>query len=257
MRATLRGMRMVDEGLVRWPSIAADLRARILGGVRVPPGDRLGPGDELPTETELADQHGANRNTVRRALEQLEREGLIRRRRPRPAVVVGRAPRCTTGGTAATEPGALTVAIEDTPDDLADVFTGAGTPPGGPPGREVPALLARRVVLTGSDGPYGIVTARYPLTMAASSSLASPGDGSGAAVDVATLTALGNAPVLWVDEISARAATDDEAAVLDVAPGHPVAETRTTGYDTDGRPVVHVVAVTARTTLRYERRTSR
>lgn len=36
-------------------------------------------GDRLPTERELADQFGSGRSTIRRTLEELEKEGLIRR----------------------------------------------------------------------------------------------------------------------------------------------------------------------------------
>ena len=38
----------------------------------------LQPGDRLPTEAELSAQFGVNRHTVRRAIEQLAREGLVR-----------------------------------------------------------------------------------------------------------------------------------------------------------------------------------
>ncbi len=48
------------------------LRERIVGGA-LPPGTRL------PGEPDLAGQHGVSRVTVRRALDGLEREGLIRR----------------------------------------------------------------------------------------------------------------------------------------------------------------------------------
>lgn len=38
----------------------------------------LQPGDRLPTEAQLAAQHGVNRHTVRRAIESLVRTGLVR-----------------------------------------------------------------------------------------------------------------------------------------------------------------------------------
>lgn len=47
-----------------------DLRARILDG-------RLKPHDKLPSESELTDQHGVSRITVRQALNDLQKEGLI------------------------------------------------------------------------------------------------------------------------------------------------------------------------------------
>lgn len=39
----------------------------------------LRPGDRLPTEREFADRFGSGRGTIRRTLEELEKEGLIRR----------------------------------------------------------------------------------------------------------------------------------------------------------------------------------
>ena len=39
---------------------------------------RLKPGTRLPTEAELSAQFGVNRHTVRRALEELSRDGLVR-----------------------------------------------------------------------------------------------------------------------------------------------------------------------------------
>jgi len=49
-------------------ALAAELRA-----------ERWRPGERLPTERALGARHGVARNTVRRALDALEREGLIRR----------------------------------------------------------------------------------------------------------------------------------------------------------------------------------
>ncbi len=58
-------------GAPRWRQIAHALSAGIgPGGLR--------PGDRLPTEAQLAAQHGVNRHTVRRAIESLVRSGLVR-----------------------------------------------------------------------------------------------------------------------------------------------------------------------------------
>jgi DNA-binding FadR family transcriptional regulator len=54
-----------------------------------------GPGHKLPTDRELAERFGVARNTVRRTLEQLEREHLIVRHVGRGSFVAG-----TSGGTA-------------------------------------------------------------------------------------------------------------------------------------------------------------
>ncbi len=47
----------------------------------------LRPGDRLPTEAQLAAQHGVNRHTVRRAIESLARAGLVRVEQGRGAFV--------------------------------------------------------------------------------------------------------------------------------------------------------------------------
>lgn len=58
-------------GLTLWRQIAETLRQEI-GGADYPPGARL------PTEAELSTRFAVNRHTVRRALEELSRGGLIR-----------------------------------------------------------------------------------------------------------------------------------------------------------------------------------
>src|SRR5580704_4283437 len=60
-----------EAGLTLWRQIAETLRNEI-GGDDYPPGARL------PTEAELSARFGVNRHTVRRALEELSRGGLIR-----------------------------------------------------------------------------------------------------------------------------------------------------------------------------------
>jgi GntR family phosphonate transport system transcriptional regulator len=57
-----------------WKSIAENLTNDIVGG-------RYGPGDKLPTEAELAARFGVNRHTVRRALSDMNDEGLVHSRR--------------------------------------------------------------------------------------------------------------------------------------------------------------------------------
>jgi GntR family phosphonate transport system transcriptional regulator len=60
-----------QEGMTLWRQIAETLRQEI-GGAAFPPGARL------PTEAELSARFAVNRHTVRRALEELSRGGLIR-----------------------------------------------------------------------------------------------------------------------------------------------------------------------------------
>ena len=60
-----------QEGVALWRQIAAALQADIAAST-YPPGGRL------PTEAELSARFGVNRHTVRRALEELSRDGLVR-----------------------------------------------------------------------------------------------------------------------------------------------------------------------------------
>lgn len=60
-----------DDGVALWRQIATTLQQRISAGA-------YSPGERLPTEDQLARGFGVNRHTVRRALEALSRDGLIR-----------------------------------------------------------------------------------------------------------------------------------------------------------------------------------
>ncbi len=59
------------DGVSLWRQIASRLRADIASGVSQP-------GSRLPTEATLSARFGVNRHTVRRALEELSRDGLVR-----------------------------------------------------------------------------------------------------------------------------------------------------------------------------------
>jgi GntR family phosphonate transport system transcriptional regulator len=58
-------------GVTLWRQIAGRLKEEIAAGTRPP-------GSQLPTEALLSDRFGVNRHTVRRALEELSRDGLVR-----------------------------------------------------------------------------------------------------------------------------------------------------------------------------------
>ncbi|MEI7713528.1 MAG: phosphonate metabolism transcriptional regulator PhnF [Rhodospirillales bacterium] len=60
-----------QDGIALWKQIAAVLQRDIADGV-------YNPGGRLPTEAELSARFAVNRHTVRRALEELSREGLVR-----------------------------------------------------------------------------------------------------------------------------------------------------------------------------------
>jgi GntR family phosphonate transport system transcriptional regulator len=58
-------------GIALWRQIQASVEGEIRSG-------RRAPGSRLPTEGEFATRFGVNRHTIRRAMEELERQGLIR-----------------------------------------------------------------------------------------------------------------------------------------------------------------------------------
>ena len=59
------------DGVALWKQIAATLKNNIADGTYIP-------GGRLPTEATLSAQFGVNRHTVRRALDDLSRDGLVR-----------------------------------------------------------------------------------------------------------------------------------------------------------------------------------
>lgn len=66
-----RSDRIVHSGpLTVWRQVADDLVADIKSG-------ELAPGWKLPSETELAESYGVARNTVRRAVAELVKEGRL------------------------------------------------------------------------------------------------------------------------------------------------------------------------------------
>ena len=67
-------------GVTLWRQILASIEQEIGGG-------RLRPGDRLPTEAQYSERFGVNRHTVRRAMEELSRNGLIRVEQGRGAFV--------------------------------------------------------------------------------------------------------------------------------------------------------------------------
>ena len=60
-----------QEGVTLWRQIAGQIQGEIASGA-------YKPGARLPTEAELSTRFGVNRHTVRRALEELSRDGLVR-----------------------------------------------------------------------------------------------------------------------------------------------------------------------------------
>ncbi|MGI2034483.1 phosphonate metabolism transcriptional regulator PhnF [Rhizobium panacihumi] len=77
-------MHALDDGISRWRRVADAIRADIASGIIA---------QQLPPEVELAERHGVNRHTVRRAIAALSTEGLLRAERGRGTFVNAQPPR--------------------------------------------------------------------------------------------------------------------------------------------------------------------
>lgn len=72
----------------RWQQIVEEIRAQIETGIRRP-------GDRLPSERELAQHWGVSRMTAHRAMHELQRMGLVERKRKSGTIVTAAKPRRT------------------------------------------------------------------------------------------------------------------------------------------------------------------
>ena len=210
---------------MKYAQIVADIERAIAAG-------ELRPGDRLPSERELAAEHGVSRMTVRQALQTLESRGLLRR-------AIGR-----SGGSFVARP-----KLER---DLG-TFSGLSEQLR----RQGVAAGARIVSTREADGAIEIVRVRLadgePFALERSSF---PGerfagllglDLSGSLYDLLD-DHFDAAPVRAVERIEPVLADRDEAAVLGVAPGAPLMLVDRIAYDDAG-----LVVETARDVFRGDR----
>jgi GntR family transcriptional regulator len=211
---------------------------------------KLAPGERLPSESELIDQYGVARTTVRLAIRQLAADGLVYTSHGRGTFVSERPPlrldatrshsrerlRLTTTDTYQADlkaqpierTGYHTIEVEilDNPSDdvAARLEVEEGT-----------SVFVRRRVHFVDDLPSHIGDTYYPYDLVRGSDIETPGqlDRGGNRV----LEELGHAVLRRTDEISVRMPTPQEANLLQIAGGVPVMETLRTGYDNDDRPV--------------------
>jgi GntR family transcriptional regulator len=210
---------------VKYAQIVAHIERAIAAG-------ELGPGDRLPSERELAAEHGVSRMTVRQALQTLESRGLLRR-------AIGR-----SGGSFVARP-----KLER---DLR-MFSGLSEQLR----RQGVAAGARIVSTREADGAIEIVRVRLadgePFALERSSFPADRFAGllgldlSGSLYDLLA-DHFDAAPVRAVERIEPVLADRDEAAVLGVAPGAPLMLVDRIAYDDAG-----LVVETARDVFRGDR----
>lgn len=201
------------EGVAAWRQIVDGLEADIAAG-------RLGPGDKLATEAQLAERFGVNRHTVRRALAVLASRGLVRATQGRGTFVEARPLAYPIGprtrfteivSAAGRQAGGVLVAAGEAPAD-AWAADRLGIAPGAP--------VLELVTLRSADGtPMTLATNVFPLPRFAGLDARYRETGSITKAyrlfGVADYRRLSTA-------VTARTATSDEAAPLDLAPGRIV-----------------------------------
>lgn len=198
------------------------------------------PGDSLPGELRLAEMHGVSRVTVRRALDALAADGLVKRR-PGSGTIVARSAMPQTGIVAdfatlmpqlvqmgqATTARLLSYAYVAPPPSVAEALASEGR-----------VQRAVRIRLVG-DAPFSHLTTYVPEAIAQNFSEA----------DLATtpLFRLLERSGVEVDHarqsISATLATPDVAEALELAPAAPLIALTRVVYDKSGRGVEHLSAL--------------
>ncbi|MEV4625479.1 GntR family transcriptional regulator [Micromonospora sp. NPDC049523] len=218
--------------------IATELRKRIISG-------ELSPGDKLPTETQLQDQYGVSRNTVRLATALLLNEGLVES-------VAGRA-----GGMVIRERVTLTyhASRAEMPHGLwaeSDAWFGEVRAQGHEPTQDfelrieaVSAAIAerlgvetdstvavRRCIRRVNGQPSSVQSSYYPMDLCESvPELLSPRDIPHGTTRL--LAERGYQQLGAEDELVAAMPTPDEVSLLRLNPGTPVLHYIRTGFTAD------------------------
>jgi len=221
--------------------IAGELRTAIRSG-------KLPPGSQVPTEPELAEQYGVSRGTVRVAVAELVSEGLVERSTRRGTIVRDLAPvtyyatraesdRPAAGAAAAGDAyidevrgqgrrptQQLEVRVTEATDEIAArLWTGEGG-----------TVVLRRCWRYVDGRPWSIQDSYYPQDVAEAAGLLEPGDIAGGTIR--RMANAGHVEVGYVDEITARPATTEEARWLELGRGAAALVYVRTAYTT-ARPV--------------------
>ncbi|MDX3656176.1 GntR family transcriptional regulator [Streptomyces sp. ID05-26A] len=208
----------------RHQQIAADLRDLIMRG-------DLGPGTQLPSTSQLVAQYGAANATIQHALKSLKDEGFLDSRVGKGVYVRDRQPLVVEATSyIAPAPGRFRyqlVAVT-TAAPPADVADGLRLGPGA-------TAVVRTRILFHDDQPVELSASYYPTDIAAGSRLAKPAKIPGGAPK--ELAELGFPQRTFVDRISARPPTVEEAESLDLPDGTPVIRQLRVVHSDDERPV--------------------
>lgn len=234
---------------IRYREIAEDLRRRIESG-------EFAPGARLPGYRELVPMYRAGRDSVRRALKELEADGLIEiekkagikvrlqgdRRRIRRGTGVMRDPARGYVFPAAAHPqepwephGRPQASMEPVPANVAELLGVRA---------ETKVLRRRRVMSPAGEPPFDIVdTWIHPAAVAEAPQVAEPSTGPGGYLD--RLEEAGHGPISWRERGRARMPSGEEARLLRMPrSGLPVLELTRVGHSgRTGQPVEVTVAV--------------
>ncbi|MFI6347844.1 GntR family transcriptional regulator [Streptomyces sp. NPDC050560] len=204
----------------------------------------LPPETRLPSESELAERYGVSRMTVRQALDSLNRERILVRRRGAGTFVSPSRPgsrrvnrlrpfRDDVMGDPATVTTAVLLRESTAPP--AEVAEALGLADGG---RDATRIVRLRTV---DDEPAAVQESWVPSTVA-------PGLLRGELVEGSlyrTLADTWGVELSWADQqISAASATEQLAAWLSVRPGDPLIRANRTTHDSTGRAVEWAVSWT-------------
>lgn len=192
------------------------------------------PGELLPSQNELVREFHVSRPTVIEALRALRQDGWIETQTGRGSFVRGRMPNMNV------EPGQSGQhMLERAESETSAELLQAGivvAPPRATNLLDLPAgtkAFLRQYLLRDSDEPIELVSAWFPLDLAAGTDLASPEpltEGIRRHLQQRKGVRLDHA----VERVIARSASADEAAMLHVAPGAPVLNILVTGHDANG-----------------------
>ena len=208
----------------RHQQIAAELRDLIMRG-------ELSPGTQLPSTAQLVERYSAANATIQHALKALKEEGFVDSRVGKGVYVRDRQPFVVDAAAYfAPTPGLFRYRLltVDTVVPPADIAGGLGLGPGA-------TAVIRSRTLFHDEQPVELSSSYYPAEIAANSSLAKPAKIRGGAPQV--LAELGFPQRTFVDRISARPPTVEEAETLDLPDGTPVIRQLRVIYSDNERPV--------------------
>ncbi|MFE6973612.1 GntR family transcriptional regulator [Streptomyces sp. NPDC057682] len=231
--------------------IASDIRTRIESG-------DLAPGAVLPSESQLINEYGYSRETVRAGVRALIEEGLVVTgwgqgkfvREEYPPVLWNwstlesrsRHENAVEGKTAGdqwasaiTEEGKtprqeISVSIVEPPKRVRELLT---LPPGS-------LTVARKRIRYVDNRPYALADSYFPQDLVKNTPLMEPRD---VAAPGGVLASVGLVQVKYRDEISVRMPTLKEASDLNLPTATPVAEHMRTGYGEDGTALRCMVTI--------------